>query len=191
MKDQNQGKVIQLPGTQPPRVTAGSRPTESPAFLQGFTRVPNEIFADVGLTGPDVAVFLAVCSFAPSKPGRDGERQACIATVTRIAARAKVPVRSTGNCLNRLEAEGFLYRERQGKGKPNRIHLVMNRVAFLRDRAERDEIYARRQESELHVKILRVHTEFYQERITAEACNTALRALGVTDPRYFMTRDRK
>ena len=163
---------------------AGNKDAESDRFRQGFTRFPNEILCHPDAKAKHVAVYVAICSLAPSTITEKGERRYSYASMDRIARRAGSSVRTAHDVMKDLEKWGFIYHVRRGRMQTNLTYVVLAREAFLRDRAKRGEEYARKQEQERHTKVVMLQKRYFNEGMTASECNSQLKQLGVGQEQF-------
>lgn len=147
----------------------------------GYTIVSNEIFYDKELDPLAKALYCTIAFFCWTKPFDEEKgvwlRNPCTASQSKLAELSGMCVKSVYSKLKLLREKGYIYWNYRGKDRKTlEIHLVNNRMAFLADKAMRNQEFAEKMDRERHYtkvtiqqKLLRneISQEEYNEKITA------------------------
>lgn len=160
---------------------------QSEGFLGGFTSFPNEIYGDSALSVTDRAVYIAFRSFAYGRRDDIKSRLSCYPSVERVARRAGVDPKTVSNSLPVLINRGFLYRRYESNRRSKVTYFVTNRVAFLRDRTERNHRYAMEQEDRRRRSLIKYNIQVLKGVLDASQANARLLEAGIECPLYHIT----
>ena len=154
-------------------------PFSEKQFAKGFTVVPNELFLDDQIRAMDIAVFAAIRSFMY------GDRKCWAPGYREIARRAGCSIKTARKSASKLERLGYYMITRrkppEGQPKPSRpthiFTLVQNRVAFLKDRAQRDKKHAEEVTQAGHRKVLQTQAQAFQGKLSKEEANAEIQRI--------------